>query len=476
MKAVTMFCVLLFQSLVWAGDIEWNGTYRIEGVKVENAEANDVGRNKQYILHHLVLRPKITAYDGLTIHGRFDILNSQAYPQSQVGQFFGSGLTDNSPNPASSGNSDNNNIMSDRQSSDMIAVNELYLTFVHEFGIFTAGRAPLQFGLGMSYNAGTGAFDHWFDNRDMLSYKMSFGNITFTPMIAKVVEADTGFEDDIDDYMVQVMYENPDTELKLGAMYRIRHAARFGNTAPSSPVFGDGNTSPQGSAGFKGEYLNLFFSRWVGESFKIGLEASTQKGETGVVSSGGTVSMDAYGVALEMDWIPKASSFHMGLKAGVASGDDANTKNVYEGFIFDRNYDVAFLLFNHPMGQYDLFRNAGNRNTTLANPGALSSRVDEEAISNVMYLAPHFKYKWTDTFDSQLGLTYAQLNSDPISGVTVDKGVGFEVDITLNYKPYDNVQWVNRIGVFSPGAAFEGGGQYDTKTVYGLETKAAITF
>ena len=359
----------------------------------------------------------------------------------------------------------------------MIAVNELYLTFVQEFGVLTVGRAPLQFGLGMSYNAGTGAFDHWFDNRDMVAYKMSFGNLTFTPMIAKVVEGELGYEDDIDDYMVQVMYENPDTELKLGAMYRIRHAGRYGNSAPGAPVFGDGAATVPASAGFKGEYLNLFFSRWVGESFKIGLEASTQKGETGVISSLGTVSMDAYGVALEIDWVPKTSSFHAGLKAGVASGDDAGTVNNYEGFMFDRNYDVAFLLFNHPLGRFDLFRTAGNRpQATGAETSYPSFRADEETISNVMYVSPHFKYKWSDTFDSQLGLTYAQLNSDPIQGTSVDKAVGFEVDITLNYKPYENVQWVNRFGVFAPGAAFEAGGQNDPKTVYGLETKAAITF
>lgn len=471
MKAATILIVILFfQTTTWA-DIDWSGTYRLEGVKVENAEASGNGaKNKQYILHHLVLKPKITAYDGLTIHGRFDILNSGNYPQSQLGQFFGSGV-------GTGTTATTNSALSDNQSAETIEVNELYLTYVHEFGILTAGRAPLQFGLGMAYNAGQGAFDHWFDNRDMVSYKMSFGNMTFTPIIAKVVENQLGYEDDIDDYMLQFMYENPDTELKLGAMYRIRHAGRYGNTAPGAPVFGDLPSATPNSAGFKGEYMNLFFSRWIGESVKVGLEAATQKGETGVLSSGGTVSMDAYGVAFELDWMPKASSFHAGIKMGVASGDDANTTNIYEGYIFDRNYDVAFLLFNHPMGQFDVFRNAGNYNTTVATETDLPSfRADEAAISNVMYFAPHFKYKWSDSFDSQFGLTYAQLNSDPITGVTVDKAVGFEVDITLNYKPYENIQWVNRFGVFSPGAAFEGGGQFDPKTVYGLETKAAITF
>lgn len=465
--------VFLFVPAAFAGDIEWSGNYRFEGVKIENADMTTLEKNKQYMLHHLVLSPKITAYDGLTINGRFDILNSAAYPNSQLGQFFGSGIGQ----PAGT-TADTNDVLSDRQAAEMLVVNHLYLTYAHEFGVLTVGRAPIHFGLGMSYNAGNGPFDHWLDNRDMVAYKFSTGNLSFTPAFAKVVEDDIGFEDDIDDYMIQMMYENPDTELKLGVMYRNRHAARHGNDIPGAPVFGDGaSTSPQGLVGFEGEYWNLFFQRWVGSSFKFGIEIASQKGETGVTATGAAVELDGYGIAMEMDWMPKDAKFNFGLKAGVASGDDANTTNSYEGFMFDRNYDVAFLLFNHPMGQFDIFRTAGNRITTPTNPQEMpSSRADEETISNVFYVAPTMKYKWSQKFDTQLGLTYAQLNSDPLSAVNVEKAVGFEVDITLTYKPYDNVQWVNRMGLFSPGAAFEGGGAFVTDSIWGLETKAAITF
>lgn len=467
MKVISLLCVL-FCSFAAQADIEWSGNYRFEGVKIENAEMDNIERNKQYMLQHLVLSPKITAYDGITIYGRFDILNANAYPNSQMGQFFGSGIGSATPT-----NADNSNALSERQSADFIAVNHLYLTYAHEFGLLTVGRAPLHFGLGMAYNAGTGAFDHWFDNRDMVSYKFVTGNLSFTPMMAKVVENDIGFEDDISDYMFQMMYENPDTELKLGLMYRSRHVTRYGNDVPAAPLFGDGTSvSPQGTAGFEGEYWNLFFSRWVGESFKIGLELATQKGETGVLAGGGNVEIDGYGVALEMDWMPKDSNWSASLKAGTASGDDPDTVNSYEGFVFDRNYDVAFLLFNHPLGQYDLFRTAGIRDTSAT----ASSRADEEAISNVVYISPSIKYKWSGKFDTQLGLTYAQLNSDPLSGIDVEKSVGYEVDISLNYKPYDNVQWINRIGFLSPGKAFDGGGQFRSENSYGLETKAAITF
>lgn len=461
MKIVSLISILFVSSFAFAGDIEWNGTYRLEAFKFDNPEMNSLDRNTQYALHHLTLRPKISAYDGVTINGRFDILNSVQHPDSAVGQFFGSGVGSGTPTNAS-----NSNALSDQQKAELLAVNELYLTYVHDFGMLTVGRAPLHFGLGMSYNSGAGAFDHWFDNRDMMSYKFFVtGNVSITPMIAKLSEKNIAYGDDVDDAMVHVQYENPETELVLGILYRQRHSGTHGNDIPAALLGGTGVQSK-----FKGKYYNLFFQRWVG-SLKVGLEAGAQKGETGVLNSGTQVELDGFGVALELDYVPKDSSFHYGLKAGVASGDDASTTTSYEGYIFDRNYDVAMLLFNHPMGSYDVFRTSAIRD--VANP---SEQIDTEAISNVMYFAPYFKYKWNDKFDSQIGLTYAQLNSDPLN-VDVDKAVGFEVDVSLTYKPYSGVQWVNRVGVFSPGKAFEGGSNlYETKTIYGLETKAAITF
>lgn len=472
MKLFSLLSLILGCVSANAGDLEWSGGYRVEGVKVNKPEMNGSERNKQYILHHLVLSPKINAYDGVTIYSRFDVMNSVAYPNSQVGQFFGNGV--NNDNTTPTGTPGATNTLSENQSADFIAVNQLYLTYAHEFGLLTVGRAPLHFGLGMSYNGGFGAFDHWFDNRDMVAYKFVTGNLSFMPAVAKLSEKDPGFSDDVDDYMMQVQYENPETDLKIGLLYRNRHAGRHGNDTPGNPIFGDASSVPAaGVSPFKGQYWNFFISRFVTESFRFGIEGGVQKGQTGVQAGGSGVTMNGFGAALELDYIPKASNFHAFLRAGIASGDDPSTPGEYEGFIFDRNYDVAFLLFNHPMGNFDVFRNGAIRDTTT---NTASRLIDEDAISNVMYFAPSFKYKWTERFDSTFGLTYAQLDSDPLN-VGVDKAVGYEVDVTLNYKPHDGVQWVNRIGVFAPGDAYKGGTNgYSTNTVIGLETKAAITF
>lgn len=466
---ILAFIALIFVGNAHAGDIEWKGTYRFEGVSVQNPELADSNEETAaYMLQHLVLMPKITAYDGLTIHGRFDILNadSTAYPEyanSQIGDFVGGGVGSSAVTPTNSGNS---NTLAENQRSSFIQVNELYMNYSHEFGLLTVGRAPVHFGLGISYNNGHGEFDHWFDNRDLISYKFVTGNLSVSPTIAKLSEGDLNTADDVDDYMLELAYSNPETDLTIGILYRRRHAASSGNDVPAG-VF----AAPDSS--FKGEYWNFFFSRYITETIHIGLEGGIQKGEAGA----GGIELDGFGVALELEYKPMDSSFAYDLKVGAASGDDPATANSYEGFVFDRNYDVAMLLFNRPMGQADFFRTGyiNNPSGTQTNTAA-SSLADVEAISNVLYIAPTVHYKWSDKWHSQIGLTYATLSEDPLN-MGVDKAVGFEVDLGVDYRPYEGVRWLNRVGIFMPGSAFEGGtNNFATETIFGIETKAAITF
>src|SRR5690242_11780231 len=85
------FASSLFCQAGYAGDFEWSGIYRIEGVHIKNSEL-DGGKDLDYGLHHLSLRPKIVAGDGITINGQFELFTNSAYPNSQLGQTFGNGI------------------------------------------------------------------------------------------------------------------------------------------------------------------------------------------------------------------------------------------------------------------------------------------------------------------------------------------------------------------------------------------------
>src|SRR5690606_19678836 len=143
----------------YAGDLEWSGVYRIEGYHVKDSNL-DSGKEKNYGLHHLILRPKIVAADGLMIYSQLDIFNSAdaAYHNSQMGQVWGSGIGTGAPT-----NSRDSNSLAENQEAETIEVTQLYLTYIQEFGQLLVGRAPLHFGLGITHNAGRGLFDHWYD-------------------------------------------------------------------------------------------------------------------------------------------------------------------------------------------------------------------------------------------------------------------------------------------------------------------------
>ena len=471
-----VLAVLGLTSTAGAADLNWTGLYRVEGVKVQNPELSSANKNKAYILHHLILSPKIVAADGVTIYSKFDIFNNSDFgTDSQAGETLG---TSGKRSPRTS-NGSAANVSSDRQNSGMIAVNELSASWVHEYGQLVVGRAPLHFGLGTTYNAGKGAFDHYFSNEDLVGYKFVIGNAFMMPMIGKVSEGDLGDEDDVNDYMFHLQYDNPETDLSAGFFYSMRIATQTGNDAAGSyPAdSANANCATCKTGGYKTQYVGLFTSQKFKE-FSWALEADLLSGSTGILNSASReVGINSYGIATEFGYHGEDSKWKWLMRAGIVSGDDPGSTDNYEGYIFNRNYDVAMLLFNHPMGNngVDFMRTGLMRKTSATTEN--SQYTDTEAISNTIYFSPHFDYRWNDTLSLGSSFTYAMLNKDPVAGGSTDRSLGWEWDWSLTYKPYERLTWVNELGFLVPGEGWKAGNRaYENRVSYGFITKAAISF
>ncbi len=477
---------LLKARVTHAGDISWSGLYRFEYFQSENLELDGVKRREGYFLQHLVMNPKFSAADGLTIYSRFDLFNNCQFGQnSQAGQFLGDGIT-NSPNCSTSVPTPANgksNVFSNSQNPETLLVNELYLSWVQEFGVFVAGRTPLQFGLGLTYNAGSGQFDHWLTNEDLVGYKFVFGNLYIMPMLGKVNQGSNNGQANMDigggvtDYMVHVQYDNPETELSLGVFAQIRSASTYGDDTPTG-VNGIGGAGATNRFGFKNQNMNFYMKQKFSD-LSVGVEAGLQSGTNGAMMSDNVTqgSMNAFGVAAELAFAPKSSSWSHMLKFGTANGDDPGTKDVYEGYTFNRNYNVALLMLNRPLGRANFLRTQLVRDTTVE----ASNNIDNEALSNVIYIAPSTDYKVRDNLSLGATLLYARLQQDPIliSGAAAGtaKDLGFETDFRLNYRPYERFTWLTEIGFIFPGSAWQGGtSNFGSSFAYGLSTKAAISF
>ncbi len=461
--------IFLISHTATAAEIFWEGAYRAEAISVQNpALQNEAVYDKSYLLHHVILQPKIVALDGLNLYGRLDILNSADYMNTQMGDFLGD-------SPASGGAQGAGTTATNTQTqkTDTVQVSHFYLKWSNEFGALLVGRMPLQFGLGITYNAGMGPFDHYFDTRDILGYKVIAGNLSFMPMYGKVKEGSLGAEDDINDYMFQFLYENPDTELSLGVFYDVKVATKNGNAAMDGAATGApfGGTGATKDGSLEAKTLNLFVQRNFG-NVRFGLESSFANGKFGIRDSAGReVILDAYALAAELTYTP-SGRWTFDLKTGIVTGDDPSTTDKYEGYLVDRNYDLGFLLFNHKLGAYDVLGTGNFRNTS-------NESADTEYLTNATYVAPGAVLHLSDTWNINTRVIWAQLQrSQILANPGLEKSLGVEWDLGLGYNPNKNLTVELGSGMMFPGEAFKGSGTQKGALDfgYGLNAKAAVRF
>ena len=478
-----------------SADIEWSGVYRFEIYNLKNTELNGQGRELNYGLTHLVLRPKIVAGDGLTIFSQFDLFNNGAFPANQLGQYFGGGMRDTADPAATSGPGSNS--LSNAQRPGTLQISQLYLTYNAEYGSLLLGRVPLQFGLGMFHHAGRGLFDHFYDTDDVVGYKIVMGNLMFLPMLGKNSERDINNSDHLYDYMMHFQFTNPDNDVELGVFYQMRVGGDQAADGPAGAavdgdVLGGANTSAAAPGGKVDTKTVSLYALKETERYRLGLEAAFQSGQTGVMTNGGNgdnVTLNGFGVATEFEYRLADSRWKFGAKAGMATGDDPTSPAKFEGFTFNRNYEVAMLMFNHPLGEYDALRTkliTGSiyENPTSDDPQKKHINVpDIDTVSNAFYLAPNAHYALNDRWDMDGALIAGWTNTNPVPGGSSPSGksLGYEMDFALNFAPRKGIVWTNQMGLLFPGAVWKGstsdnGKQYDSSFAYGLGTKAAISF
>ncbi|MFK7643201.1 hypothetical protein ACI43T_12055, partial [Neisseria oralis] len=76
----------------------------------------------------------------------------------------------------------------------------------------------------------------------------------------------------------------------------------------------------------------------------------------------------------------------------------------------------------------------------------VANSIDDEGVSNAVYISPRINYHWNERWDFHNNFTYANLIANPTGSADFKKDFGFEWDIGLTYKPHANVRWVNELG------------------------------
>lgn len=456
--------VALLSPAAQAMSLDWSGGYRFEWTEVDRPSLGTPTERKAYGTNYLYLSPKVIAADGVNVVSRFDILNSQAYPNSQLGDIWG--LNNNGVAPG--GNAAN----SSNQGSTDVRVSQLYLTVNQEYGALIVGRAPFEFGLGMTYSSGKGMFDHWYDTRDMVAYKIVVGDWFFMPSLGRKQSTGFGQGGSVTTMGFQLQYESEENKSLLGIYQEttkgVKEALHYTQGTATSQVESYGGDSVNSNMNI--QRTNFVLGRGF-DAFDFKFEAGFQTGETGVTTGTKDIGLNGYGLAMEFNVPAKESKWDYRVRLGMATGDDSS--NDFGGYAFNRNYDVAMLLFNHRLGQKDFL------NTNVVKDGAMGigNSADDESISNTFYFAPSVNYVWSERIDLRNTLVYAQLMQTQNSSVDSSKDLGLEWDIDVVYKHSDRIQWVNQVGLLFPGEAWKNGNDnLDKGFTFGFASKAAISF
>jgi hypothetical protein len=308
------------------------------------------------------------------------------------------------------------------------------------------------------------------------------GNSYFMITRSKQIEGQLNRNsDDINEWDYHFQYDNPETDLSLGVLYTLRKGNSWAVAQDTDLLFGTGGIGGTGAS--LGDKLDMktfnIFAQRDRERYRFGVEASFVDGSSGVVTGAGEpVELSSFAVVSEFEYRPAESRARYGLRAGVVTGDDPTTDAAYEGYHLNRNYDVAMMLFNQPMGKdgQDILGSRANGGKAAAT--SPTYKLDNESITNTFYLSPYWVYQWRPHWGLGARLVYASLRQDSLANsVDMDLALGWEVDFSVTYAPFANFQWTTEVGFLQPGDAWVGGDLgNDPSSAFGFTTKAAISF
>lgn len=416
--------LLLLPLNIYAGAFVYTGDWRAEyglyhnldfGSKPDAVSSN----SKDYMLTRFRLNPEFIVNDILSIKSEWVML---------AGGLGSSDTTDT-----------NAGLVAGANKADLY-LNHVWFEWISSFGVFSVGRKGFDFGLGILFDSGSDIWDYTHNYVDRIGYDLKLGSISigFAYDLYKEDVLNNSRDED-QGSLVRVIYERIDTGLEVGFMWYVR----------------------QDMPGVKYNSYDFYQKK----SFKdldldINWEVVYQNG-TIWDSEGNSVNdkLQAFGVALEFLWYPK--NFELGLKTGLASGDERDVNDKYYGFTFNTNYSIALLLFNEYLGVGSTL----DHNSVHGSNG-IGGDLDTYG---TIYIAPSLAFSASDKLKFETVYVYAM--SQKQSSDNKNKYIGSEIDFNVKYAFLDNFEAIFRTGMFVPSSRFP-----DRKTAIGALSGIGVKF
>ncbi|MCO4745716.1 MAG: hypothetical protein KC912_13065 [Proteobacteria bacterium] len=138
----------------------------------------------------------------------------------------------------------------------------------------------------------------------------------------------------------------------------------------------------------------------------------------------------------------------VGVEGGFGTGDGDESDQAVHTFTFDRDFDVALMMFEQPMPRLQATV-PSEANGGLSYDEALTGN----AMSNVMYLRPSVGYTFREDLSADVMLIAARtakLDSDADRS-----GYGLEADARVIFEPTEHLELAGTAGLFMPGKFYK---------------------
>ncbi len=446
--------LLLLASPAYALELVWEGHYRAEGHLYDSLSLSRDNTNAEglssWLDHKARLRPGFLLSERVGMFTQLDLLPSVMWGQSPGG---GTDLTTGSSLPLVYDQSVNPPTTTEGGATlQNLRVSRVWgEVWFPKVGTLRFGRMPVQWGSGLVFNAGNDPGDDYGDTEDRVSFTGLAGPVHIMGAVGLPYEG----------------YVNENDGLR----------AVSGSVA---------HLAEQAAVGFYSTYRwqsqeDQKVGLWIGDLWgkaelgpvEVETELASVFGRGDLDTGANDVSIMAFGGqltgGLELD------KLHLGLNLGFATGDGDTEDKKLRAFAFDPDYDVGLMMFEQPMPVL-----AASVATDSNEGRNLSALRTHNGLSNALYLRPSVGYSLRPDLAVHLSFLAAQTAKLP-EDQAAEKGYGSELDLNVDYRPFDHfrVDWTG--GLFFPGSYYSNyehptlGGDFGRMAV-GSRVQAVVEF
>jgi hypothetical protein len=435
-----------------AADLYWGGHYTTRMLGVDSLSLgadNERSEGLSSALDHRVqLRPKWALSPNIGLHAQLDLLYGQSWGE-QANTFTDPATGETTAVGTADG------VGSGVQADDATSVGQninaraVWAEVYAPFGRVRFGRMPVEWGAGLVLNAGTDFNDEYGDVSDRIEFTTKIGAVFLEGAYDLVHE---GLVGESDDFHIANLAAAWKTE-NLGIGYLNRY--RFQPSQDYSAYTGD----LWAKADFGTLSAELEFAFELG-----GGDLNTGVNDIDIAAWGGMIDLSA-----------KFGKISAGMELGIASGDDDLSDKKLTTFTFDRDHDVAMLMFERPMPVLEstvMNESTGGRTLDAARTG--------NAVSNAQYLSPWVSYSVRKDLSVTAHLLAARADKLDESETT-GRGYGVEYGLSAAYTPYEKLSIAPTLALFTPGPFYSSYvdselGEGFTGPVYGGRLLATVSF